>query len=257
MVAPAHVGAVALPPQKTASWVAEVLPSGRLSNPPLPNQDCIRVPALGGSNVVLGRAEWLSRDPIGEKGGLNLYGYVCNDPINAVDPLGLWAYFQPSTWFDGKGYQPGFHEDGVGQSAQAALDGLIPFIEPFAGGYDPCDKYNRMSRGGGQVAQTALTTAAGLGAVKALNGLMMPKTLYHFTSAEGAAGIMNTGGIAAGKGYYGTGVYLTGFNSASMATIQGAVSTHSTVIVATEGLAVSATYFPGTYIIRAASLLIR
>jgi RHS repeat-associated protein len=32
---------------------------------------------------------WLSRDPIGEAGGLNLYGFVQNDPINQVDALGL------------------------------------------------------------------------------------------------------------------------------------------------------------------------
>jgi RHS repeat-associated protein len=36
---------------------------------------------------VLGR--WISRDPIGEDGGVNLYGYVENQPINANDPLGL------------------------------------------------------------------------------------------------------------------------------------------------------------------------
>ncbi|HEX5153581.1 MAG TPA: RHS repeat-associated core domain-containing protein [Parafilimonas sp.] len=35
----------------------------------------------------LGR--WLSRDPIGEKGGLNLYGYVQNKPIIDYDMLGL------------------------------------------------------------------------------------------------------------------------------------------------------------------------
>ena len=32
---------------------------------------------------------WLSRDPIGEEGGVNLYGYVENDPANWVDSLGL------------------------------------------------------------------------------------------------------------------------------------------------------------------------
>jgi len=36
---------------------------------------------------ALGR--WLGRDPIGERGGINLYGYVLDDPINLIDPLGL------------------------------------------------------------------------------------------------------------------------------------------------------------------------
>ncbi len=32
---------------------------------------------------------WLSRDPMGEQGGVNLYGMVGNDPVNDIDPLGL------------------------------------------------------------------------------------------------------------------------------------------------------------------------
>ena len=32
---------------------------------------------------------WLNRDPINEAGGLNLYGFVGNDPVNRWDYLGL------------------------------------------------------------------------------------------------------------------------------------------------------------------------
>jgi RHS repeat-associated protein len=50
-----------------------------------------------GLNLTLFRAydsdlgRWLSRDPIAEGGGLNLYGHVGNNPINAFDPLGLFV----------------------------------------------------------------------------------------------------------------------------------------------------------------------
>lgn len=37
----------------------------------------------------LGRCRWLSEDPFGEEGGVNLYAYVANGPIDAWDPLGL------------------------------------------------------------------------------------------------------------------------------------------------------------------------
>jgi RHS repeat-associated protein len=36
---------------------------------------------------ALGR--WISEDPIEEEGGVNLYGYVENDPVNSIDELGF------------------------------------------------------------------------------------------------------------------------------------------------------------------------
>jgi RHS repeat-associated protein len=38
-------------------------------------------------DAELGR--WLNEDPLGEEGGMNLYGYVGNGPLGAVDRLGL------------------------------------------------------------------------------------------------------------------------------------------------------------------------
>lgn len=40
-------------------------------------------------DVSLGR--FINRDPIGEAGGANLYGFVGNSPNNSVDVLGLWV----------------------------------------------------------------------------------------------------------------------------------------------------------------------
>jgi len=44
---------------------------------------------------TLGR--WMSRDPIAEQGGLNLYAYVGNSPTSRVDPLGQWCLPELST----------------------------------------------------------------------------------------------------------------------------------------------------------------
>jgi RHS repeat-associated protein len=42
---------------------------------------------------VMGR--WLTRDPLQEAGGINLYGFVQNNPVNLIDPWGLVA---PRGW---------------------------------------------------------------------------------------------------------------------------------------------------------------
>jgi RHS repeat-associated protein len=38
-------------------------------------------------NALTGR--WLNRDPIGERGGRNLYAFGPNNPVDTIDPLGL------------------------------------------------------------------------------------------------------------------------------------------------------------------------
>ena len=42
---------------------------------------------------------WINRDPIGEQGGMNLYGFIGNDGVKSVDRLGLLkarSHFNPS-----------------------------------------------------------------------------------------------------------------------------------------------------------------
>ncbi len=41
-------------------------------------------------NIALGAR--INRDPIAERGGINLYTYVLNSPVDFSDPLGLWRW---------------------------------------------------------------------------------------------------------------------------------------------------------------------
>lgn len=41
---------------------------------------------------------WVSKDPLGEEGGVNLYGFVGNGGVNYIDRLGLALYAFDGTW---------------------------------------------------------------------------------------------------------------------------------------------------------------
>ncbi len=42
---------------------------------------------------------WLSADPLGEAGGMNLYAYVLGNPVNEFDPLGLFCWDEFASGF--------------------------------------------------------------------------------------------------------------------------------------------------------------
>ena len=61
---------------------------------------------------------WVSRDPLGEEGGLNMYSYCFNNFTNAIDPLGLdtLSLFDPSS----KEFANQSHHDNPGSYSVAA-----------------------------------------------------------------------------------------------------------------------------------------
>jgi RHS repeat-associated protein len=88
---------------------------------------------------------WLSGDPLGEAGGINLYGFVGNSPLNLVDPFGLEiTYFygrqEPSILFP-DGSVPYLTGDNFGENLVASFYNAIPLannlIEKAA---DPLDQ---------------------------------------------------------------------------------------------------------------------
>ena len=83
---------------------------------------------------------WISEDPIGEDGGINLYQFCGNDPVNGIDPYGE---FTLSEWKE----IGGAFAEGFGKGLAAGIDGMIPFADPFTGVYaDDCGNVDGMYR---------------------------------------------------------------------------------------------------------------
>lgn len=83
---------------------------------------------------------WISRDPIGVSGGVNLYAYVGNNPLTRIDPTGLdWVYSQSTgqlTHVDGNGNTTnvGTGYAGHGQGVNNPAMQNVPNVGPLPQG---------------------------------------------------------------------------------------------------------------------------
>ena len=159
---------------------------------------------------------WLNRDPIQEMGGLNLYGYVANNPVNYVDPLGLWTFEAYggaifggylsfgynyghfsyraglgaaagySVSFDPKPKQsdltPGTWEGGLIGKADIGRGPVGAGIEGEVGGTkDPCDKGKKFASAGVSGSALILSGNAGIGEETEPNGANDPDK-WHYSA---------------------------------------------------------------------------
>ncbi len=84
-----------------------------------------------------GIPQWPSRDPIGEQGGLNLYGFVRSNAVDKIDNLGLsYTVGYGSTWID----SPQYPADGT---PFAVLDGLAASTAQHAGELDQKEWFDK------------------------------------------------------------------------------------------------------------------
>jgi len=69
---------------------------------------------------------WSSRDPIEEQGGVNLYGFVGNDGVNAWDLYGLTNYFTANgpSWFVPSGATGGVDQNHINRLNTAISDAM-------------------------------------------------------------------------------------------------------------------------------------
>ena len=106
-------------------------------------------------DAVTGR--WLSKDPIGLSGGLNLYAFCGNGPVNNRD---VWGECPSSDFMEIAGaFCEGFGS-GLINGLAATADGMIPFFDPFSDVYSDDGDY-LVSRYSGIVSLCSFVGAGG------------------------------------------------------------------------------------------------
>ena len=246
LAAPLRAGAMLTPPQKTASGFFAASPSGRPVVESTGNQECIWVCEVYVYDLTSGRTLWLSRDPIEEEGGYNLFAFVGNDGVNRIDPLGLkWKKLGPnkdsSRMIWGRECDKDSFEDlaeKVGLLASEHKKWAAAVAEAVNGGEDDkkyCQKYsvpNIWISTNFLNGPTAWEKLVNLGAIfgKPLSDLgprLQGKKIVSTTIAAGLPGLIN----AHRSDIWGMVIYGHGGRSGYLGNYQGTDSTYQQYVI--------------------------
>ncbi|MGB2988204.1 MAG: RHS repeat-associated core domain-containing protein, partial [Phycisphaerae bacterium] len=128
---------------------------------------------------------FLQRDPIGIRGGFNVYVYVYGNPMILVDPTGEFGI--PGFEFNGE-WADNFWSD-FGKGAAATADGFIPFVDPFKKYYNPkIDRGTKWSKRGGKFAYVCIQGPRALRNAKSLLNKLRSPNPPPFVSPFGPPG---------------------------------------------------------------------
>jgi RHS repeat-associated protein len=98
-----------------------------------------------------GVARWLTRDPLGQDAGINLYTYVGGNPVDLIDPLGL-------DWLDDlSNFSAGF-----GDTISFGITGKIRRLLGYDDVVDKCSGWYKGGEWAGVAHSIALGAAGGL-----------------------------------------------------------------------------------------------
>lgn len=175
---------------------------------------------------------YVSPDPIGVAGGLNLYQYVSNDPVNRADPLGLW-------W---KSALKVVATVAVAVAAAAVVVALAPVTVPAAlvviGAGAAAGAAGMMMNEALNQEEFCLSCILKAGLIGAVAGAV---AAVPFAFAPAALGVAGFAGLGAGSGFlgYGTEVLLGGrewnWGDAAIAVGLGAVTAGAGRYIAGRG----------------------
>lgn len=152
-------------------------------------------------------ARWIGRDPIEEFGGANLFAYVKNNPINYVDPLGLWQF----TVFGGFG--PGALISFGYNSGQWNMKVQVGEGAGVSASFDPSDSgCKQKGRSWGITAAAAVNLGLGVG----FQGQTSMDTSSAGVSTINASLEGNAGAFAGGESWSRTGSSITHSNTTGL-----------------------------------------